>query len=62
MAALWSIVWSITAKADGKRLPSNTKGSVHMMFSPILAGFFYIGGGAAGLLIVVVVVVLLVRR
>jgi hypothetical protein len=32
-----------------------------MLFSPFLAGFFYIGSGA-GLLIVVIVVVLLVRR
>jgi hypothetical protein len=34
---------------------------MHLLFTPELAGFFYIGSGA-GLLLVIVVVVLLVRR
>jgi hypothetical protein len=36
--------------------------TMHLMFSPVLANFYYIGGGSVGLLLVIIVVVLLVRR
>jgi hypothetical protein len=43
-------------------LPPLIKGTrMHQLFTPELAGFYYIGGGA-GLLIVIVIVVLLIRR
>ena len=35
---------------------------MHLLISPVLANFYYIGGSGLGLLLVIVVVVLLLRR
>jgi hypothetical protein len=34
---------------------------MHILFSPVLANFYYIGGGGLGLVLVIVVLVLLLR-
>jgi hypothetical protein len=44
-------------------LPSKTeRQTMHLLSSPVLANFYYVGGGSVGLLLVIVIVVLLVRR
>jgi hypothetical protein len=49
-------------KVMANELPPLIKGSrMHLLFTPALGAFYYIGGGA-GLLIVIVIVVLLLRR
>jgi hypothetical protein len=55
------------AKEDSRnvmvnKLPSkNERKTMELLFSPILANFYYVGGGSVGLILLIVVIVLLVR-
>ena len=35
---------------------------MHMLFSPILADYIWIGGGTLGLIVVVLLIILVLRR
>jgi len=35
---------------------------MNLLFSPVLANFYYIGGGSIGLIVLIILVVLVLRR
>ena len=50
------ILWRVNPLVRG-----NKKLFMHLLFTPVLANFIWVGGGSVGLLLVIVVVVLLLR-
>ena len=35
---------------------------MNLLFSPVLANFYYVGGGSIGLIVLIILVVLVLRR